>query len=383
MRSPRALVFLALALAPAAGEAMPRFSVRSGMPCVTCHVDPSGGGLRNDYGRSVQSTVALPLEIDVLPEDGEPLGRVSDAVALGSDLRTLYQVLEKTDAPQPRINSFYLMEASIYLEARLWKALTLYVAPSFYGNESLYFDAMGIVHIPVWDAYAKVGRFSPPYGIKVPNHSSFTRKRLGFNVRSKEVGAEVGLYPGPMSIQLAVFNGVAELEGDWDDNDGKGLSTRISMLLNTRPIKLEVGVSGYYNVAGNSAERDPTGADTRVEDLKGGLLGGLTIGRFTYLGEVDYWRRDDRTREAAVGQLVSYQELGFLVTQGLDLVMTYELLDPSVNVQGDAVHRFGAGFDTYLWPYSELSVFYRGTVADPKSELSKLRELMVVAHLYF
>ncbi|MBI4816086.1 MAG: SPOR domain-containing protein [Deltaproteobacteria bacterium] len=353
------------------------------MPCVACHVDPAGGGLRNDYGRGVQAAIALPLELVAIPDDAPPIGRLSDAVTMGSDLRVLYQFLRKTDAPQPRINSFYLMEAGLYVAADLWKQLTLYVAPVFFGNESIFFDAMGLVRLPFLDAYVKVGRFTPPYGIKLPNHSSFTRKRLGFNIRTKEVGAEVGLYPGPFSVQVAAFNGVAEADAEWDDNAAKGFSTRISALLKTAPLKLELGLSGFYNVAGSSEADDPSGVDTRIEDLRVGVFGGAAIGRFTYLGEVDYWLQDDRTAEAAVGQLISYQELGFLAFQGLDLVLTYELLDADVSLTGNAVHRIGGGLDAYLWPFSELSIIYRATVADPRAELARLHELAVVAHFYF
>ncbi len=45
-----ALIGLAAWLAPGAAEAVPRFSVTAGSPCTTCHVNPTGGGLRNSIG---------------------------------------------------------------------------------------------------------------------------------------------------------------------------------------------------------------------------------------------------------------------------------------------------------------------------------------------
>ena len=33
--------------------ALPRFALEQGASCVSCHVNPTGGGMRNDYGSNV------------------------------------------------------------------------------------------------------------------------------------------------------------------------------------------------------------------------------------------------------------------------------------------------------------------------------------------
>ena len=380
-----ALSLLALVLLPSPGRAVPRFSLRTGAPCGLCHVDPTGGGMRNDYGRNVYAVDRLPLKGVGLPEGAPPFdGRVSGALALGSDVRLLYQHIERPDASQPRIDSFYLMEASLYAAADLWDVVTLYLAPSFYGSESVYFEANGVFHIPWAGMYVKLGQFTAPYGLKIPNHSSFFRKSMGFNVRDKEVGVELGINPGPVTFQVAAFNGISDaVDSDWDENFLKGVSARLSYILNTRWLKMELGASGYYNMAGNAPEDDPSGEDTRVEDLKAGGFAGLSLGRFTWLGEMDYWRRDDRSAAFPVGQLFSYQELAFLAIQGLDILFTYELWDPDVEVSGDAVHRVGGGLELYVWPYSEVDLMYRYSLADERNDMANVHEAIVVAHFFF
>lgn len=53
------VVALLLWVAPRSAEAVPRFSVTAGSPCTTCHVNPTGGGLRNLIGFESMDDVGL------------------------------------------------------------------------------------------------------------------------------------------------------------------------------------------------------------------------------------------------------------------------------------------------------------------------------------
>ena len=353
-----------------------------------CHVDATGGGMRNDYGRNVFELVDLPMTNAALPAPDRPLdARLTETVSLGADLRVLYQHLRKTDADLPRMDSFYPMENSLYVAADLLKNATLYLAPTFYGGESVFFEAAAIFPVEWFDGmngYIKVGRFTPAYGYKLPNHSVFIRKDIGFNVRSKETGVELGVEPGPFSVQVSVFNGVPErTDSEWDDNRAKGLSTRASYRLKRRWLTAELGFSGYYNIGGNSAEDDPADEDTRIEDTKIGGFGGLSIGRFAYIVEADLHRIDDRTEAEPNTSFASFQELAFLVTRGFELIATYELWDGDTDVVGNAAHRFGGGFELYPWPFAEFKMHYRYISADDRHRLAGIHEAMGVAHVFF
>src|SRR5258706_286595 len=99
MKSPIALAgaaFVALFVAPAAALAEPYLAVRTGFKCMVCHVNPTGGGKRTEFGATYGQT-ALPasrldLETgDAIP-DGAPdpapfTGKVNNHLGFGADLR--------------------------------------------------------------------------------------------------------------------------------------------------------------------------------------------------------------------------------------------------------------------------------------------------------
>ncbi len=99
MHAPQAAVALALFLLPQLVDALPRFAARVGAPCSLCHVDPAGGGMRSDFARNSWELTELPMAGLQRPAKAPPMdARVTDAVALGADLRLLFQDLRQKPA---------------------------------------------------------------------------------------------------------------------------------------------------------------------------------------------------------------------------------------------------------------------------------------------
>ncbi len=378
------VLFLLAAVAPRPAAAEPRFALRQGAPCAMCHVDPAGGGMRNDYGRGVYSAAKLAADW-ATPAAGQGVfdGRLSDGVAAGSDVRLLYQHLHRSDADQPRMDSFYLMQAALYVGADLSPSTTLYVAPTFHGGQEVTVAASALVRLPVEGAYIRAGRFTPAYGLKLVNHSTFVRKQLGVGLRAEDAGVELGWDAGPASIQLSAVNGAADGSDGWDDNQLMGFWGRVAHRFGGPRLRLLAGASGGHTVTGLGPDEDPRGDEGRVADQRAGVFGGLSAGRLAWLGEVDLRRYDDLAEERAVTSMVSYQELALIAVRGLEFAVTYELWDPDTTVEDDAVHRVGGGVRLFALVGTELAASYRYAIADSRTGMSGLHEAYGVAHVFF
>ena len=70
-------------------EAEPYFAVREGLKCASCHVNPSGGGMRNAFGITWAQT-SLPAKRLEFP-GGEPwTGTINRYIAVGGNLRAVF-----------------------------------------------------------------------------------------------------------------------------------------------------------------------------------------------------------------------------------------------------------------------------------------------------
>ncbi len=65
--------------------ALPRFALQEGISCNLCHVNPSGGGLRNDYGISVASHEIARSEGGKLTSGYT--GMINQYLRVGGDVR--------------------------------------------------------------------------------------------------------------------------------------------------------------------------------------------------------------------------------------------------------------------------------------------------------
>ncbi len=391
-------------------DAIPRFAARNGMECIQCHINPTGGGIRNAYGRNVFERTWLPSTGRPAPRDwiAEPPPPVDDGdrsgddgdgdrrepvvfdpeinpwMVLGGDMRLAYIYVRPDRGASPGqrpdiTSSFFLMQADLYHAATLNDHVTTVLDIGVYSG----FEAWALYHLRSepsnYDLMVKVGRFMPPFGIREVEHQLFTRQGIGLGNADRDTGLELTGFAGPVTLNLAVLNGTFGETAF--DNHGttrrrfeKAVAARLSVRGDAGWSRGQLGLSFYANrdnnqanplLAGSIPSADLGQVGVGVDEVRAGGFATLNVGRFTYLGEVD-WVRDRFYSDALppLSGYVSYQELSFLPVQGVDLIGTLEFADPDLEIADDGVVRAGAVIEVFPWPFTELRAMVRRTWDD-------------------
>ncbi len=371
MKLPRQAAAVAVALAawPVAAEALPRFAARSGASCATCHVDPLGGGLRNDHGRFAVGAQLLPFTERRPPAEGllEPAGGLS----VGADVRVAYANQFPAVAGQGRLDSLMLMEWNLYVALRPFDGLTLYLDHGAWGNVKAFI----LMELEPVGAYVMAGRFLPPYGLRWESHRTYVREGLGFGPRDLDEGVLLGLRRGPLHLAAAVLNGAG---GDafFDDNDRKAISARLELTFRANRLRGLVGASFYHNLSGTQTAL----GDERRGEYRQGAFGAISIGRFSYLAQADFVRTYRFATERAVWWYVSHQELWTEIVRGLWLGASWEYWDADLGHSQTAHHRVGATIELFPLPSLELKLLYRRMFAPPGEAEDGLNEVVLMVH---
>lgn len=190
--------------------ALPRFAMMTGMECANCHVNPTGGELRSTFE-------APDFESDHLrfiPAHGKEFDfnpQLTNDILIGGDVRFQYLYDGHT-----KNTTFQSMDGSIYSSLHLYKSTRFYVRYDFVNTA---YEAYGMYDFNAGDSWVKLGAFAPSYGIRLDDHTAYTRggnfgylqgiPQLGliFGPDYRSVGAELGSQIGSFLVTVDATNG--------------------------------------------------------------------------------------------------------------------------------------------------------------------------------
>ncbi|HEU5303246.1 MAG TPA: hypothetical protein VFU40_01270, partial [Gemmatimonadales bacterium] len=248
----------------------PYLAIRTGLKCSQCHTNRTGGGKRTVFGALHAQRVLARTVADL--GEGQTLldPQVARYLALGADVR-VRGTQQFTGEPKSEIE---MGEANLYVEARLVpERVTAYadaaLAPGNLRSREI-FVLLG--RLP-GAAYIKAGQFFLPYGLRLVDDGEYIRQRTGFTFATADLGIELGLEPGPLSLALALTNGT---QGGAENNSAKQISALMAFVLSD----VRAGASASRN-DGPTGRRDVVGA-----------FGGFRLGPLAFLGEADLVKDD-------------------------------------------------------------------------------------------
>ena len=354
---------IVLALACVGVRAEPYLAIQTGLRCAQCHVNQTGGGMRTPFGnRFAQTQIAAhPLAGD----DVAWLGRIDSYFGAGANVRAATTRTEVAGTRQSE--RLDLRDARIYLSVtpipdRLSLYLDQYLGPGPGQNREAFvrYSAADGSH------YLKAGRLYLPFGWRLQDNSAFVRSQTAIDMAGPDLGVELGLDRGPLSLQFAVSNGTF---GKSEVDNGKQYSLQLAYIQDA----WRLGGAANYN-------------DQDIGDRAAwGLFAGLRSGPVSWLAEVDLI--EDRSFAAAAGRkLRSFAWLlegNWRIVQGHNLKVSAEGLNPDRDGPADRQTRFSAIYEYTPLPYLQLRGGTRRNDGPPDFPLQNRHLYFIELHGFF
>lgn len=188
--------------------AYPQFQVGKDPTCTGCHIDPAGGGLLNENGRGVASSIS---QFGTNPEVLNGVFTPPDWLDLGGDFRGTGGYFQ---APFKTLSAFPMqadLEASAHFSGFRAYA-TVGLRPTQEGNEAAT-SVWSREHWLMWQnqenspygLFVRVGRMMPVLGLRLAEHPDYIRRYGGTALYTETYGAQVHYIEKELEIHASGF----------------------------------------------------------------------------------------------------------------------------------------------------------------------------------
>jgi hypothetical protein len=332
-------------------NALPRFAVKLGDRCIDCHYNPSGGIIRSEngwhWGKNTLSMISTPDKDFIMSP------RISDNISIGIDYRMQYlysQEKKRTD--------FQKMSGAVYTNIALSSKINIIGKYDFVND---LWEGYAVAQIFPNNSYIKVGSFVPNYGIRLDDHTAYSRggdfgllfsqgvyRGLIYNPFYNETGIELGVYADKFLYATASV-GSNNISPSRPLAKDPTITTRIELTPKIKSVGLLLG--GSF-------------ASVKTPDkvnIFGGFAG-LGYDEFSLLAEYDI---AENLLQPDTKTSVMMIEFSYGIITGLDAVIRYDRITPDINLTNEAVSRFIIGFEFQPYSFIEVRPQYRLQIEEP------------------
>ncbi len=353
-----AACLLLLLLASGGAWAEPYLAVQQGYRCGTCHVNPTGGGLRSQFGTVFAGRIlpAHPLPADA----GGWSGALTQYLRLGADLRAAWNRSELPGGSAQQHARIDQLRA--YVQASPvpgW--LSFNVDESLAPGNARALESYARLDLPRQGLYLKGGQFYLPFGWRLQDQTAFVREASGISMTEADKGVELGYDAGPWSAAIDYTRGITNAGSD----RGHQLTGQL------------VRVQERWRV-GASATHVTTPAGNRSV---AGLFAGLRTGDVAWLGEADLVS-DGGYPEGTRKIMAALAEADWRIGAGQNLKLSAEYDDPDRAIAEDQKLRWSLVYELTPFPFVQLRAGARRYRGIPQSDVDNRRQFFVELHAW-
>lgn len=371
------LTLTLLFILAADNSALPRFALRSGSACADCHYNPTGGQLRTDRGWNL-SRKGLTM---MSPRDTiEMSNHLAPNIKIGLDIRG--QLLGRFLENSKQLD-FQRMSASFYTGIDLSEEIKLY---GRYDYIQHIWEGYAVANLLPGGGYVKGGTFIPNYGVRVDDHTAYTR---GGDLGTL-TGITAGLIYDPTYTEAGVEAGIGIADIAFltasVGRPSSAFRPVVSGLLRTDPsytvnLSIMPGLDEdtHLMLGGSAANFKKNNAAFNGFDnvwMYGGYAG-FSFGGFTLMGEFDIARNYILNDSSSSALMV---EGSFRLAKGIDAVVRYDRFDPLTSRDKDDMSRVIFGLEIFPYSFIEIRPQYRLQIENPEVQNNSV---VVQVHLFY
>lgn len=361
-----ALIFLAASTFPSLSFGFLENATHGYSNCLTCHYNPAGGNLLNDYGRSLSSELMSTWSS---PGAEQFLGgalKETKWAKFGGDLRTLQSY---SDTETSEDWSLFLMQNNVEIGLKHKNVMLIGTVGTREGPSGPFnpekSDFISERHYVLVNASetsrVRAGKFRINYGINDPNHNRVIKSALGFRPYSETYNLEYSKFFDSGDIFFNYSLGRVDLNRT--NNDERSVSTKLSHYLGG---KSKISLNYLYGETPN-----------RTRQLMGSS-GVTPITEKSYaVYEVDY--ENTKTLGSRTERILSHLRLGYEFFKGFKGYTLYDYQN-TLNQENTRLTAPGFGIQWLPFPHFELQIEYQAM----KFESQKTRDFgFVMFHIYY
>lgn len=294
---------------------LPRFALKTGGMCADCHANPTGGLLRNESGFSYGKNALKMWNSYKEGEELEISPAIGKNISYGFDFRTQY--LAKFDSAKSK-SDFQNMTGSMYFGTTLSEKMEVAARYDFVWGV---WEAYAVAKVLPFNGYLKAGTFQPNFGVRIDDHTAYTRggdmgkitsaqNGFPYNALYNETGVEAGFTFGDFAF-FTVSAGKSNVNSLFKYDPAYTTNLMLTPVQNDN---FNLMVGGSYAAMKKTNNNDGTKLNANLA----GAYVGIGFNDFTLLAEFDNAVNYNEKDSSMSAMMI---EASYKISKGLDAII--------------------------------------------------------------